>query len=154
MIELVNHINKQLPFAISLTGDKDKARDLLQDLAVRVYSNLYLFEGKPENEIGRMLTVMVRRINISKWRIRRRYSMVELKGSMQSVENDAWNRIQKYELQKALLSLAGPQQKLCFRLRLDGYSTKDISEVTGMGINNINRAIMQSKKHIIKKLAA
>ncbi len=154
MTELVNHINKQLPHAISLTGDIDKARDLLQDLALRVYSNLHLFEGKPENEIGKILTVMIRRINISKWRIRRRYSIVELKYSRQSIENDAWNRIQKHELQRALLSLAGPQQRLCFRLRLDGYSTKDISEVTGMGTNNVNRAIMQSKKHIIKKMAA
>jgi len=146
---LVCHITRLKYYALSLTNDVQDSKDLLQDLAVKVFSNLSYWENKTDEQLRCLLTLTIKRLHIDWWRKEQR----AVKIAYNTVENDAWGRIEKMELQKALLNLS-ETQRLCFRLRLDGYPTKEISSVLSLKTNNVNQYLMKAKVKLRKQLAA
>lgn len=150
MNHLVNHIDKLKSYALRLTGDINDAKDLLQDLALKVFSNVSYWDGKSEEDITNMFAFKLKRLHIDFWR-RKQYETII---KYQPVENDAWHNIQKRELQKELVLLQQGTDTFCFRLRLDGYSTNDISELTLLKTNNVNQSIMRIKKKLRQRFAA
>lgn len=151
MVNLVNHINKMQHYALYLSGNSEDAKDLLQELAVKVFSNVNFFTDKTETEIIKWMTVVLKRLNVDMYR--KFKPMLEISYSNKHVENDAWHMIQKRELQKALSKLA-INQKVCFRLRLEGYPTKEIKDMLRLKTINVNQHLMKAKYHLKKQLAA
>lgn len=150
MTNLVNHINHFKSYALRLTGDINDAKDLLQDLALKVFSNVSYWEGKSDEDIKSMFAYKLKRLHIDFWRRKQYEPVIKYK----DVENDVWHLIEKKELQKELILLQQGTDTFCFRLRLDGYSTNDISELTLLKTNNVNQSIMRIKKKLRQKFAA
>lgn len=136
-----------------LTRDMNNAKDLLQDLAVKVFSKVEFYQDKTENDIDRLLTFNLKNLHISKWRKIKNYSFIELTESKQVVQNDVWEQMQKKELQAALAEIS-KKDGICFRLRIDGFSPKEIALKLSTDNITISQRILRAKNNLIKKLAA
>lgn len=139
--------------ALVLTQDVYAAKELLQDLSVYVFGNVEYYEDKTDAELGKLFYAKIVYLNTDRIRWNRRHAYSEIPMNYKSeVENDAWHNMRKKEVLNALQNLAGKKQKLCFRLRLDGLSNKDIEQLTGFKTNNVLLHVDQAKKHIRKQL--
>lgn len=154
MSNLVHHIYKLMPYAMSLTKNEDRAKDLLQELAVDVFSDLKCFEGHSEDMIGRIINVKLRRTFYRQIKLIKGIDAFEVKEIDNTVQNDAWSRIQRRELQEALLSLTCNKQNTFFRLKLEGYKTKELSKLFSCTPNSINKNVMYARNYLKKQLAA
>lgn len=152
MNHLVNHIASLKYYALSLTKDIEDAKDLIQDLAVKVFSKIDYWEDKTEDEVRKMMPTVLRNLYISQLRGNHK-TIVDIYEADTTVENDVWGNIQKRELQNALLVLS-ENQKACFRLRLEGYQIKEVQTVLSFNRNNVNQFLMKAKAKLKKQLAA
>lgn len=139
-------------YAFRLTKNAEDAKDLMQDLAVKVFSKIEYWEDKTEEEIKKIMPSVLRNMYISKLRGQHKI-IVEINETDKTVENDVWGLMQKRDLQNALTILS-ENQKSCFRLRLEGYPIKDIQNMLSFNRNNVNQFLMKAKTKLKKQLAA
>lgn len=152
MNHLVNHIERLKYYALRLTKDVNDAKDLIQDLAVKVFSKIDYWEDKTEDEVRKMMPTVLRNLYISQLRGNHK-TIVDIYEADTTVENDVWGIMQKRDLQNALLVLS-ENQRACFRLRLEGYPIKEIQTVLSFNRNNVNQFLMKAKTKLKKQLAA
>jgi len=151
---LAEAIQKLLGHAITMTKDPVIARELLQDLAVKVFTRPEYYMDKSDEDLGRLLYFNMRNIYIDKLRWEKRNLILELPTNYctKTIENDAWNNLRKKEVMNALHALGSEKQKLCFRLRLEGHATEDIIDYVPWKTNDVNQHLHKGKKHIRKYL--
>ena len=141
-------LNDLKGFAINLAGNRYNADDLIQETCMKMFLK---YPDKDYEEQVKLSCTIMKNIFIDKSRVyKTTYELVdEIK-----VDNDAWGIMQKKELQKELVNLKSKKLSFIFRLRLDGYSKKDIVDITGVNTNTINSYVMRAKREIIKQLKA
>lgn len=153
MNRLAEAIQKLLGHAITMTKDPVIAKELLQDLAVKVFTRPEYYIDKPDEDLGRLLYFNMRNIYIDRLRWERRNLVKELPPNYhyRTVENDAWDIMRKKEVLNALQTMSNEKHKLCFRLRLES-NVAEFEDMLPYKKNEINQGIEYAKRHIKKAL--
>lgn len=157
---LINHINSLYPYALILTKNKMDAEDLIQDLHLQVLRRMDYFNDKNIKVLYSTMRHIHYHNILKRWDLGRDEKKpvvcdIDLHRNAKIIENDAWGRIQKRELQDALVKLNKyPKAQICFRLRIEGYRTNEIVELTGNSTDVVKKGIGKAKNFLKKQLAA
>ncbi len=161
--------NKILNLAFHMTGDEESARDLTQEIFIKIYENLAQFRGQSHiytwiyrialNHITNYLKSQKR----LRWKTFLNIDLIDaLRGkipeSSKSFIDEAGphSRLEKKEREKIIWKLIQElpvQQRVSLILhRYEGYSYKEIADLLGISMNAVESRIYRAKQALAKKL--
>ena len=162
--ELVErHQKKVFQVALSILGDKEQALDITQDVFIKAYKAYkdFRYDASPQTWLIR-ITINRVRDHLRGEKLRRLLFLTSGKYPNDEIETVAdrdpspHEKVSGNQLQASLrvfqLSLKGRQREV-FALRFgNGYSIKEISELTGMSQSSVKthlyRALGKARKHL------
>jgi len=162
--ELVErHQKKVFQVALSILGDKEEALDITQDVFVKAYKAYkdFRYDASPETWLIR-ITINRVRDHLRGEKLRRLLFLKPGKAPDNEIETVAdrdpspHEKLSEHQLQATLktfqLGLKGRQREV-FALRFgNGYTIKEISEVTGMSQSSVKthlyRTLDKAQKHL------
>lgn len=144
-------------FAIKLTKSEAKAKDLLQDTALKAYSKRESFKG---NQFKSWVSTIMYNTFINHYRAaKRRAKLVEhlqiknLMAPKRESTNKGYLKLLEDDVQKQIEAV-GPKSKAALSLHTKGYAYKEISDELNIPIgtvkSRINYAREKAKTKIIR----
>lgn len=132
-------------FASSLLGCRDDAEDAVHDILMRLWRRKSDLGAVKNPEAFAMTSV--RNICIDK--IRRRHGTTdEIPDGIAEERSDSWSDVEI--VRRAIMALPEKQREIVHLRDIEGYSNKDISEVTGIGEDEIRVYLSRGRKAIRK----
>jgi len=154
--DLRDGILKSIPslraFAITLTGDMDRADDLVQEAILRGLSNLHRFE--PGTNVQAWLFTILR--NQFRTNYRKRKREVEdpggtMAGRLSSLpEQDG--RLAIKDLQAALAKLPFEQREALLLVAAEGFSYEEAAQICGAQLGTIKSRINRARARLSELL--
>jgi RNA polymerase sigma-70 factor (ECF subfamily) len=146
--ELLATVPHLRAFAISLTGQVDKADDLVQDTLVRALANIGQFQ--PGTCLQAWLFTILRNLFHTDFRKRRRE--VEdpdgLMASRLAVLPNQTGRLEFQELREALTKLPPEQREALLLVTAEGFSYEDAARITGTQLGTIKSRINRARMRL------
>jgi RNA polymerase sigma-70 factor, ECF subfamily len=150
--ELLETIPSLRAFALSLTGNGDRADDLVQDTIVKALGNLHGFrEG---TNLQAWLFTILRNHFYSEHRKRRR-EVEDVDGAHAASlitipDQDA--RLSVLDFQKALLQLPGDQREALVLVGAQGFSYEEAAAICGCAMGTIKSRISRARTRLAELL--
>ncbi len=142
-------------FCLKYAGNKDDAKDIMQDGFIKVFQKINQFKGQGSFE-GWVKKIMV---NTALEKFRSEADIYPLDEKMSRIEDHSYTDVFEYLSTEDLLSLIqqlSPQYRMVFNLyAIEGFSHKEISEMIGISEgtskSNLSRArsILQEKVRLM-----
>jgi RNA polymerase sigma-70 factor, ECF subfamily len=132
-------------FAISLTGQVDKADDLVQDTLLRALSNLHRFE--PGTNLNAWLFTILRNLFHSEYRKRRR-EVEDPDGSFAGrlkVQPEQGVHLDFEDFRAALAQLPSDQREALLLVGASGFSYEETAEICGCAIGTIKSRVNRAR---------
>ncbi|MEM9886695.1 MAG: RNA polymerase sigma factor [Bacteroidota bacterium] len=139
-------------FAMRLTRNGADADDLLQETAVRAYSNRDKFQVG--TNFKSWITTIMRNTFINKYRTRRRRNVVD--GSLEdytydvenkSVSNDSESIIMMEELSRMIEQIK-PKYRIPFMMHYKGYEYQEIAEEMNIPIGTVKSRLYTARQQL------
>ena len=139
------------PFAITLTKDHEKARDLCQETLCKAFT--YREKYEPGTNIKAWLFTIMRNIFINDYRRgnRKKVVMETVKQSISPFAHSAEMTARLKEINTAIYHLPGIFKKACL-LYLDGYKYHEIALALNEPLGTIKSRIHFAKKLLQKQI--
>lgn len=145
MLQIVPHLRA---FAISLTGQVDRADDLVQDTILRALTNIDQF--RPGTCLQAWLFTILRNLFHTDFRKRRRE--VEdpdgLMASRLAVLPNQSGRLEFEELRTALAKLPAEQREALLLVTAEGFSYEEAAHITGTQLGTIKSRINRARSRL------
>lgn len=156
LVSLQSHL---MNFAVSLTGNRDRASDLLQDTTLKVLDNEEKFSDNI-NFQGWVFTIM-RNLFINNYRKDVRHNTVvdnsqdlfQLNSSQESGLTTPEGSVAVHEIMDSLNSLSD-DYRVPFKLYVQGYKYNEIAEKMGLPLGTIKSRIFFARRMLRSELAA
>jgi RNA polymerase sigma-70 factor (ECF subfamily) len=132
-------------FAISLTGDIDRADDLVQDAVVRGLSHLDRFE--PGTNLQAWLFTILRNLFHSEYRKRRR-EVEDPDGSYADrliVQPEQGSKLDFEDFRTALAKLPHDQREALLLVGASGFSYEEAAEICGCAVGTIKSRVNRAR---------
>jgi RNA polymerase sigma-70 factor (ECF subfamily) len=134
-------------FALRYTGDEDESNDAVQDSFVTLWEHHW--EVGTDGAKGYFMRVLYRRL-VNRYRQRKKLAREEM------IPGESYNPHNDYELhdsiEKMLATLTGEQRMLLLLRDLEGYSYKEMAEMTGLSeqqvMTYLYRARVKARKYL------
>jgi RNA polymerase sigma-70 factor (ECF subfamily) len=140
-------------FAVSLSGNIDRADDLVQETLTRALANIDSF--RPGTNLPAWLFTILRNHFRSEYRKRRReVEDVDGKhtGSLKS-QPEQVGHIEFNELQQALAELPGDQREALILVGASGFSYEEAAEICGCAVGTIKSRVNRARTRLAELLA-
>lgn len=152
--------DKLFSYLYRLTGNKEEAEDLLQNVFVKVYKNINRFDTKRKFSSWIYRIAHNEAVNFLKKRGRKKFvSLEDIETTKDKLETaspakspvDAWiNKELKNEMQTALNKLPSKYKEvLILRYFLD-KSYEEMSEILGKPINTVGTLLSRAKRNLLQ----
>ncbi|MBZ6076276.1 sigma-70 family RNA polymerase sigma factor [Microvirga puerhi] len=132
-------------FAISLSGQVDRADDLVQDTLLRALSNLHRFE--PGTNLNAWLFTILRNLFHSEYRKRRR-EVEDPEGSYASrlkVQPEQGARLDFEDFRVALAKLPPDQREALLLVGAQGFSYEEAANICGCAVGTIKSRVNRAR---------
>lgn len=134
-------------FALRYTGDEDESNDAVQDSFVTLWEHHR--EVGTDGAKGYLMRVLYRRL-VNRYRQRKKIAREEM------IPGESYNPHKDYELhdsiEKMLTTLPDTQRMLLLMHDLEGYSYKEMAEMTGLSEQQVAtylyRARVKARKYL------
>ena len=140
-------------FAISLSGQVDKADDLVQDTLLRALANLHRFERG--TNLNAWLFTILRNLFHSEYRKRRR-EIEDADGSYAarlSAPPEQGARLDFEDFRKALPQIPVDQREALLLVGAEGLSYEEAAEVCGVAVGTIKSRVNRARIRLAQVLA-
>ena len=140
-------------FAISLTGNRDAADDLVQDAILRAWSNLDKFE--PGTSMNAWLLTILRNLFFSNYRKGRR-EVPDPDGAYAARLRTAPDQniaCEFRELRDALAQLTREHREALILIGAQGMTYEEASQVTGVALGTIKSRVARARGRLAQLLA-
>ena len=123
-------------YILSLTGSSSEAEELLAESFFRAFIGFYAFRG--DSSVKTWLFSIARHVFFQHIRRKGRTVYIEdtviyqIQSQSELIQPDASDNTLLFELVSRLLGQKGERSRTVFRMRLDGYSFKEIGEKVGI----------------------
>lgn len=146
---VLNHADQLKPFAIGLTRDQEKAKDLCQETLYKAFA--YKDKYHPDTNIKAWLYTIMRNIFINDYRRNNRKSLIykEMQTNMTDTTSEMVVTIR--EINEVLYNLPAIFKTCCI-LYLEGYKYHEIAYVLNEPLGTIKSRIHFAKKIMQGKL--
>jgi RNA polymerase sigma-70 factor (ECF subfamily) len=149
MMATVPHLRA---FAISLSGQVDRADDLVQETLLRALTHIGQFQ--PGTSLQAWLFTILRNLFHTEYRKRRRE--VEdpdgLMASRLAVLPNQSGRLEFQELRTALAKLAPEQREALLLVTAEGFSYEEAAQITGCQLGTIKSRINRARARLAELL--
>ena len=135
-------------FAISLSGDVDRADDLVQDTLVRALANVHRFE--PGTNLNAWLFTILRNLFHSEYRKRRR-EVEDADGSYAATLRTAPDQhahLDFEDLRAALAKLPQDQREALLLVGAQGFAYDDAAAICGCAVGTIKSRVNRARRRL------
>ena len=135
-------------FAISLSGQVDRADDLVQDTLLRALSNLHRFERG--TNLNAWLFTILRNLFHSEYRKRRR-EVEDPDGSYAgslSVQPEQGSRLDLDDFRAALAKLPPDQREALLLVGASGFSYEEAANICGCAVGTIKSRVNRARSRL------
>ena len=140
-------------FAISLSGNVDRADDLVQETMLRALANIHSFQ--PGTNMSAWLFTILRNLFRSEYRKRRR-EVEDADGryaeSLKSHPEQA-GRVEFSEFRAALAKLPSDQREALILVGASGFSYEDAANICGCAVGTIKSRVNRARSRLAKLLS-
>ncbi|SCY00337.1 sigma-70 family RNA polymerase sigma factor [Microvirga guangxiensis] len=139
-------------FAISLSGQVDRADDLVQDTLLRALSNLHRFE--PGTNLNAWLFTILRNLFHSEYRKRRR-EVEDPDGSFASrlkIQPEQGSHLDFEDFREALSQLPSDQREALLLVGASGFSYEEAASICGCAIGTIKSRVNRARLRLAATL--
>lgn len=137
-------------FAIALSGDHDRADDLVQETVLKAWSHLDSFtEG---TNLRAWLFTILRNTFLSDLRSRRHE--VPLDVEVLATAPDQYSRCEGNEMRRALNELNPEQRSAIILVGAEGFTYEEAAVICGCAIGTIKSRVHRARHHLLKRLGA
>jgi RNA polymerase sigma-70 factor, ECF subfamily len=140
-------------FAISLSGNVDRADDLVQETLLRALANIHSFQ--PGSNMPAWLFTILRNLFRSEYRKRRR-EVEDADGSYaQSLKSqpEQGGRVEFQEFRQALAKLPPDQREALILVGASGFSYEEAADICGCAVGTIKSRVNRARARLTDMLA-
>lgn len=155
--EIRDAILKTVPnlraFAVSLTGNIDRADDLVQETLLRAFSKIDSFQ--PGTNLSAWLFTILRNQFRSEYRKRRR-EVEDSDGKYSETlkaQPEQLGRVEFAELRKALAVLPDDQREALILVGASGFSYEETAEICGCAVGTIKSRVNRARTRLAELMA-
>lgn len=152
---LVSHTQYLQPFAVSLTQDRETAKDLCQDTIYRALTNVDKYQIG--TNLKSWLYTIMRNIFINDYRKKKRQPVASGDESLLLYKVDpnstdsAYKKLAKKEIEQ-VIHLLPPIFRTSFLLYVEGYKYNEIAEILNEPLGTIKSRIHFARKTLQKQI--
>jgi RNA polymerase sigma-70 factor (ECF subfamily) len=139
-------------FAISLTGNRDRADDLVQDTLMRAWANIDRFERG--SNLQAWLFTILRNLFHSEYRKRKR-EVEDVDGSYASrlkVQPEQGARLDFEDFRTALTKVPADQREALLLVGAQGMSYEEAAQVTGVPVGTVKSRVNRARNRLAELL--
>jgi RNA polymerase sigma-70 factor, ECF subfamily len=140
-------------FAISLSGNVDRADDLVQETMLRALANIHSFQ--PGTNMSAWLFTILRNLFRSEYRKRRR-EVEDTDGSFaESLKShpDQLGRVEFQEFRTALAQLPDEQREALILVGASGFSYEEAADICECAVGTIKSRVNRARSRLAKLLS-
>jgi RNA polymerase sigma-70 factor, ECF subfamily len=140
-------------FAISLSGNVDRADDLVQETILRALANIHSFQ--PGTNMPAWLFTILRNLFRSEYRKRRR-EVEDADGSFAETlksHPDQIGRVEFQEFRQALAQLPSEQREALILVGASGFSYEEAADICECAVGTIKSRVNRARSRLAKLLA-
>jgi len=140
-------------FAISLSGNVDRADDLVQETMLRALANIHSFQ--PGTNMSAWLFTILRNLFRSEYRKRRR-EVEDADGSYADSlksQPEQSGRVEFEEFRTALAKLPPDQREALILVGASGFSYEETAEICGCAVGTIKSRVNRARGRLAQILA-
>src|SRR5215211_3061277 len=140
-------------FAISLSGQVDRADDLVQDTLVRALANIDRFERG--TNLNAWLFTILRNLFHSEWRKMKR-EVEDIDGAYAarlSTIPEQGGRLDLADFRTALTKLPADQREALLLVGAQGFSYEDAAQICGVAVGTIKSRVNRARARLAELLA-
>lgn len=140
-------------FAISLSGNVDRADDLVQETMLRALANIHSFQ--PGTNMSAWLFTILRNLFRSEYRKRRR-EVEDADGSYADSlksQPEQHGRVEFDEFKTALAKLPPDQREALILVGASGFSYEEAAEICGCAVGTIKSRVNRARSRLADLLA-
>ena len=143
--------NKLFRFALSILGDEDMAKDIVQETMIKTWEKR--MELNRINNLEAWCMTMTRNFALDKLRSKHHKTMgLESNFDQEIIERSPYQLTEMNNTMEAIDEIVDSlplKQKESFQLRdVEGFSYQEISEITGYNLNDVKVNIFRARKTI------
>lgn len=139
-------------FAISLSGNVDRADDLVQETILRALANIQSFQ--PGTNMPAWLFTILRNLFRSEYRKRRR-EIEDADGSLAETlktHPDQMGRVEFQEFREALSQLPAEQREALILVGASGFSYEEAADICECAVGTIKSRVNRARSRLAKLL--
>lgn len=139
-------------FAISLSGNVDRADDLVQETLLRALANIHSFQ--PGTNLSAWLFTILRNLFRSEYRKRKR-EVEDADGSFaESLKSypDQLGRVEFQEFRVALAQLPAEQREALILVGASGFSYEEAADICECAVGTIKSRVNRARSRLAKLL--
>ena len=155
--DLRDSILKAVPnlraFAVSLSGNVDRADDLVQETLLRALANIESFQ--PGTNLSAWLFTILRNQFRSEYRKRRR-EVEDVDGKYSDklkTQPEQMGKIEFTELRRALTQLPDDQREALLLVGASGFSYEEAAEICGCAVGTIKSRVNRARNRLAEMMA-
>jgi len=151
--EMLAAVPKLRAFAISLSGNVDRADDLVQETLLKALANIDSFE--PGTNMPAWLFTILRNLFRSEYRKRKR-EVEDSDGSYAESLTSPPEQMSKLELQEfrvALAKLPEEQREALILVGASGFSYEETAKICGCAVGTIKSRVNRARTHLAEILS-
>ncbi|MBL0404090.1 sigma-70 family RNA polymerase sigma factor [Microvirga aerilata] len=146
--DLIAAIPHLRAFAMSLTGHRDRADDLVQDAITRAWANIHKFE--PGTNLNAWLFTILRNLFHSDYR-KRKHEIEDADGSFAArlrTQPDQQSHLDLEDFRTALATLPVDQQEALLLVGAHGMSYEEAAEVCQVAVGTIKSRVNRARTRL------
>jgi RNA polymerase sigma-70 factor (ECF subfamily) len=140
-------------FAVSLSGNVDRADDLVQETLMRALANIESFQ--PGTNLSAWLFTILRNQFRSEYRKRRR-EVEDVDGKYSDklkTQPEQLSKIEFTELREALTRLPDDQREALLLVGASGFSYEEAAEICGCAVGTIKSRVNRARHRLAEMMA-
>ena len=135
-------------FAISLSGNVDRADDLVQETLLRALANIHSFQ--PGTNMPAWLFTILRNLHVSRWRSERRHgTTVDMdETALPGVPARQEAALEVHDVLAAIDQLPEEQKSLLLLVGVEDFSYDDAARILGMPIGTVMSRLSRARQRL------
>lgn len=151
--QLLKEIPNLRAFALSLSGDQDRADDLVQEALTKAWAHLDSF--KPGSNMRAWLFTILRNVFYSEFRKRRR-EVEDVDGQHAATlltHPEQFGHLDMADFRRALDDLADDQREALVLVGASGFSYEEAAEICGCAVGTVKSRVNRARTRLASALS-
>jgi len=151
--ELIRQIPNLRAFAVSLSGNAERADDLVQEALMKAWASIDMFE--PGTNMRAWLFTILRNVYYSEFRKKRR-EVEDADGKMAanlSTHPEQLGHLDMVDFRAALAKLAPDQREALVLVGASGFSYDEAAEICGCAVGTVKSRVNRARSKLAELLS-